>query len=450
MMHKNNTSHRLSESDKLQRNLKKSKRHLIVKRIHLLCIWVSTHLYRALEIVIAMTVILFTTLPLCLILILVKVATGRAVFVEEEIVGQEGIPVNIRYFNISWQPASSLALFFHVVTGKLSLISRSIKAMDDDLAIPENGYLNTMRPGVVSLWQVRKNSNIAHEGLLATEWEYYFTRNMISDLLLFLRAIPTYFFTNTQQINAKLIHLFGVYFVNLTMKEAVQLIEQKATDRKNSSSVFFVNPDCLNKTFSDKSYLHILKHADYVFPDGIGLTIACKILRSPLRENVNGTDMLPFLCEMAVQKNLSLFLLGARPGVSEAMSAQLQKRYNVEIAGTHHGYFNHEQESQDVVEKINGSGADIVLVAFGAPLQEKWISANKEKLQTGVVMGVGGLFDFYSGNTQRAPRWLRELGLEWVYRILQEPRRMWHRYVVGNPLFLFRVFMWKSKYGKEQ
>jgi N-acetylglucosaminyldiphosphoundecaprenol N-acetyl-beta-D-mannosaminyltransferase len=117
----------------------------------------------------------------------------------------------------------------------------------------------------------------------------------------------------------------------------------------------------------------------------------------------------------------------------------------VTIAGTHHGYFNHATESEGIVDLVNRSSADILLVAFGVPLQEKWIAANHSRLQTSVCMGVGGLFDFYSGNTRRAPRWLRELGLEWVYRILQEPGRMWQRYVVGNPLFLYRVLVWRGK-----
>jgi len=82
-------------------------------------------------------------------------------------------------------------------------------------------------------------------------------------------------------------------------------------------------------------------------------------------------------------------------------------------------------------------------VAFGAPLQEKWIQANRAHLQARILMGVGGLFDFYSGKTRRAPRWMREIGLEWLYRMLQEPGRMWRRYVVGNPLFLYRVTKWK-------
>jgi exopolysaccharide biosynthesis WecB/TagA/CpsF family protein len=330
------------------------------------------------------------------------------------------------------------------------LIGSSMRSSDTAAAVPENGYLNASRPGIVSLWEVRKNSKIGHEGRLATEWEHHFTRNTISDFLLLLRAIPAFFFRNTQPASARTIDIFGISFANLSMVDAVRLVGRKAEGKDRANSVFFVNPDCLNKTFSDTSYKQILKNADYVFPDGIGLSIACKLLGNPLKENVNGTDMLPFLCEMAEQRGLSLFLLGAGHGVAEKVSAQLQDKYKVSIAGTHHGYFDHVRESRAVIEEINRSQADIVLVAFGAPLQERWIADNSADLEAGVVMGVGGLFDFYSGNTKRAPRWLRELGLEWSYRIVQEPGRMWRRYVIGNPLFLYRVLRWKRASARKR
>ena len=113
------------------------------------------------------------------------------------------------------------------------------------------------------------------------------------------------------------------------------------------------------------------------------------------------------------------------------------------MAGTAHGYFNHRTESDTVIKEINNSGATILLAGFGAPLQEKWISRHRHELKPLVLMGVGGLFDFYSGTISRAPDWIREIGFEWAFRMLQEPGRMWRRYVVGNPLFLYRVMKWK-------
>ncbi|MDH5536877.1 MAG: WecB/TagA/CpsF family glycosyltransferase, partial [Betaproteobacteria bacterium] len=152
--------------------------------------------------------------------------------------------------------------------------------------------------------------------------------------------------------------------------------------------------------------------------------------------------LFPRLCRMAADEGLSLYLLGARPGVAAAVAENARKRVpQLAIAGHRDGYWA-EQDEQSVVSAIRASGADILLVAMGAPRQELWIAKNAPRLGVKVALGVGGLFDFYAGRVARAPLWLRELGLEWTYRLLQEPRRMWRRYVIGNPLFLWRAWRW--------
>ena len=164
------------------------------------------------------------------------------------------------------------------------------------------------------------------------------------------------------------------------------------------------------------------------------------MLGQSLRENVNGTDMFPLLCEAAAAAGRSLYLLGARPGIAAAAGEQMRRRFAaLELAGARDGYFS-EDEEPAVIEAVNASGADILLVAFGAPRQDLWLARHRAALSARVCMGVGGLFDFYSGRVRRAPAWMRELGLEWAYRLLQEPGRMWRRYVIGNPLFLLRVW----------
>ena len=195
--------------------------------------------------------------------------------------------------------------------------------------------------------------------------------------------------------------------------------------------------------FKDISYYKILRRADYIFPDGIGINIAAKMLHNPLLENLNGTDMLPFLCENAVKNNFKLFLLGAKPGIAKKAKQNLERKYpGLQISGSKHGYFKPEQ-LDEVIKKINSTRTDILLVAMGVPRQEKWIEQNLAKLDVKLAMGVGGLLDFYSGNIKRAPRWMREVGLEWLYRLFQEPGRMWKRYIIGNPVFLMRIIKWK-------
>jgi N-acetylglucosaminyldiphosphoundecaprenol N-acetyl-beta-D-mannosaminyltransferase len=132
------------------------------------------------------------------------------------------------------------------------------------------------------------------------------------------------------------------------------------------------------------------------------------------------------------------------------MKRNLEDKYpGLNIVGEQNGYFNRETEQAAVIERINELDPDILLVAFGVPIQEQWIENNFGKLNCRVVMGVGGLFDFYSGNIKRAPRWLREIGFEWSFRLLMEPRRMFKRYIIGNPVFICRLLRWKKRRDKK-
>jgi len=155
--------------------------------------------------------------------------------------------------------------------------------------------------------------------------------------------------------------------------------------------------------------------------------------------------MLPHLCGLSVAKGYRIYLLGAQEGVAEAMKTNLEHRYpGVKICGFRNGYFDWDTEVTRIVEDINLAQPDILLVAFGAPYQEKFIVRFGSQIHAPVQMGVGGLFDFYSERIARAPKWMRLIGMEWVFRLLQEPKRMWKRYILGNPLFLYRVFRWKN------
>jgi N-acetylglucosaminyldiphosphoundecaprenol N-acetyl-beta-D-mannosaminyltransferase len=300
-----------------------------------------------------------------------------------------------------------------------------------------------VKPGIISLWNIRQSSRIAHEGREATEWEYIFKKHPAYDFLLLLRALPALLFAERQgAADAPFFRLLGLKINNMTMQSAIGMIRE-ALEAEQHSAIFFVNPDCLNKSVADRDYHEALMAADHILPDGIGLVIAGKMLGTPLRENINGTDMLPFLCTMAAEQKRSIFLLGGKPGVAEKAADAISQKYGVTVAGVRDGYFDRKTENAGVIDAINRSNASILLVAFGAPLQERWIAAHRSELTPTVLMGVGGLLDFFSGNIKRAPRWLREIGLEWVYRIVQEPGRMWKRYVVGNPLFLYRVMKWK-------
>ncbi len=234
--------------------------------------------------------------------------------------------------------------------------------------------------------------------------------------------------------------LFGIRINNLTMAQAVnKVLPMTPTARPQLS--FFVNVNSYNLAQSLPSLKDTINSADWVFADGSGVRLAAQKSGLALLDNVNGTDMLPELCERAAMQDKSLFLLGAAPGVAEQAGVNLSDRFpGLEIAGSHHGFFD-EEENQNIITQINESGASILLVAMGTPLQEAWCVQHRDALQVETVLAVGGLFDFYSGRIPRAPLWMRELGLEWVWRLRQEPIKKFRRYVIGNPLFLYRTLI---------
>lgn len=230
---------------------------------------------------------------------------------------------------------------------------------------------------------------------------------------------------------------------NWLMAEAINDLDSVIA-KQEQVKVTYINADCLNKAFVDADYLHVIQQSDRIFPDGIGVKIAAKMTNQAMVDNINGTDMFPELCMLAQKQGYSMYFLGAQPGITDTMVKNLAERFpDLKIAGHQHGYFD-QQDTQKVIEDINNSNANLLFVAMGAPIQEKWINEHAQQLNCNVMLAVGGLFDFNSGNIPRAPVFVRKLGMEWVWRLLQEPGRMWRRYIIGNPLFLYRVF----RYGK--
>ncbi len=229
--------------------------------------------------------------------------------------------------------------------------------------------------------------------------------------------------------------VFGVTFSTGTMQEAMGNIERMVKEVGRRHFCAFVNADCLNQAYVNPAYRELLQKADAVWADGIGVAMGAKFFHTPVRENVNGTDMLPLLC----RKGFRMFLLGAGPGVAEKARENLTRDFpEAQIVGVNDGFFG--MDVAPLLAKINALSPDILLVAMGCPKQEFWIVENLEKLDCRVAIGVGGLFDFASGRIPRAPMWMRRVKIEWTYRLYNEPRRLFRRYVLGNPLFLFRVF----------
>ncbi len=246
-------------------------------------------------------------------------------------------------------------------------------------------------------------------------------------------------FADTAASTSRTLSLFGLPIHDTTLPEAAATIIAAA--RSNAKlNVAFVNAHCVNQFHQDEAYRRSLQTFDVLYADGVGMRIAAKAAGDDLSDNVNGTDLFPVLCEEAAETGVPIFLLGAQRGRADKTARRMALLYpGLNIAGTHHGFFESAEDEQAVIDRINASNANILFVALGVPLQEKWIERNRARLRPSVILGVGGLFDYYSGAIPRAPETLRNNGLEWAWRLAQEPKRLWRRYVVGNLEFLARV-----------
>lgn len=203
--------------------------------------------------------------------------------------------------------------------------------------------------------------------------------------------------------------------------------------------VLNVNAHCLNLCYADPALRGFFNAADVVFCDGAGVMLAARLLGRRIPERITYADWAWQLADFAEARNLSLYFLGARSGVAQAAARRLKQRYpGLNMVGVHHGYFD-RSENEAVVQKINAAAPDILLVGLGMPLQEYWLMENRHRLDAGVALTGGAVFDYVSGRLRRGPRLLVSSGFEWLARLLIDPRRLWRRYLVGNPLFFLRV-----------
>jgi N-acetylglucosaminyldiphosphoundecaprenol N-acetyl-beta-D-mannosaminyltransferase len=238
------------------------------------------------------------------------------------------------------------------------------------------------------------------------------------------------------------IDILGVGVDPLTVGELHAEIGRLVRGRERGL-VLNVNAHCLNLCYEDPKLRDFFNGAEVVFCDGAGVRLAVRILGRRIPERITYADWAWRLAALAAAEGFSLYLLGARPGVAQRAAKSLEQSYpNLRIVGVRHGYFDHSAKSPEneaVVAEINAAAPDILLVGLGMPLQEYWLMENRHKLNVGVALTGGAVFDYVSGTLRRGPRFLTENGFEWLARTFVEPRRLWRRYLVGNPLFIFRV-----------
>lgn len=234
------------------------------------------------------------------------------------------------------------------------------------------------------------------------------------------------------------LRLFGLVLEDTTLSDASASVVHDARLGLRRK-IFFINAHCVNIAAKDEHYLNVLKHQAKLFADGSGMRLASKLAGRVFKDNVNGTDLFPLICQEAASADVKVALFGAQPGIAERCAENMKKQFpKLQIVWVHDGFFRPQDEVK-LIQSINDSRADLLFVAMGVPRQEIWIDRNAEQLKAPVIMGVGALFDFYSGAMPRAPLFMRRMGVEWFYRFLVEPRRMFKRYWIGNFVFMFRV-----------
>jgi exopolysaccharide biosynthesis WecB/TagA/CpsF family protein len=234
------------------------------------------------------------------------------------------------------------------------------------------------------------------------------------------------------------IEILGIPILQATSEQALEAVERAATEYP-PALVAYVNAHGINLAAGDAGYRGTLRAADLVLNDGAGVALAARMKGRPFPENLNGSDFNPKILELAARKGWSVYFLGAHPGVAQEAAARLASRIEgLDVAGARDGFFSRSEDSQ-VAEQIRATGADVVMVAMGNPLQERWLAENLRATGCMLGVGVGAFFDFSAERVKRAPAWMNRLGIEWLWRLALEPARLWRRYVVGNPVFLLRA-----------
>jgi len=239
--------------------------------------------------------------------------------------------------------------------------------------------------------------------------------------------------------------VFGIPIQALSMDESLAFIRSRIEEGVFTQHVV-VNAGKIVAMQSDEELRRSVLEADMINADGMSVVWASRFLGKALPARVAGIDLMLELVKMSFEKGYRCYFLGAKQAVVEAVVAEFSGKYSPDIvAGYRNGYFSSDEEAK-VAEDIAASGADMLFVAMSSPKKEIFVNKYKDVMKVPFVMGVGGSFDVVAGVTKRAPLWMQRLGLEWFYRFIQEPRRMWKRYLVGNSKFLWLVL--KARFSK--
>lgn len=234
---------------------------------------------------------------------------------------------------------------------------------------------------------------------------------------------------------SKRVKFLNTYVDALTMEETLEKIKDYI-DNKACVQHVVINAGKVNLMQENEELTKIINECPLINADGQSIVWGSKILGNPLPERVAGIDIFTELVKISAEKGYRPYFFGAKEEVVTEVVRKFKEKYpNLDVAGYRNGYFSQE-ESKSIAEDINKSGADILFVAFSSPMKEFWIREHMKIMQVPFAMGVGGSFDVVAGKTTRAPKWMQKYGLEWFHRFIQEPKRMFNRYIVGNIKFV--------------
>ncbi len=372
--------------------------------------------------------------PLLALHALKQRAGGKPVLQTEDMIHANG--KIFKAYTLSDRATLSRApLLWNTLRGDIALVGTRLRASNSPLAQQE-----CYQPGMFSLFELRRISGLDFIDEQQCNAEFAANNGLRQRAAIIIKSLlaGSLYRNNAPLRDCESFQIFGVRIDNFSMDKTLASVARDIFNDAGTSYLF-ANTHTLNQAYGDANYRRTLNNADYLLPDGSGIEIACRRSGVQRKGNINGTDMLPLLCEQMARKNQRLFMLGGEAGIAEKAMKNMQARVPSLIsAGCADGFFD-KTDCSDIIARINRSGADVLLVGLGQPLQEQWLAAHRDQIDIPVAMAVGGLFDFYADKVSRAPLWLRELGMEWVWRLKEEPSRMWKRYIVGNPLFLLRL-----------
>lgn len=295
--------------------------------------------------------------------------------------------------------------------------------------IPSVPDYPTPSPAAPSLWPTP-------DGVLPPSVAAPVETGTAADVELFVRPAPS---PAVPHELPRMLSILGVRICDSSRRAAVELLSAAlGGSRAQPRLVYFVNAHTLNLAAADPQYRRVLNAADYVFGDGTGVRWAARLQGVRIRDNLCGTDLIPQLLAADANRGCRLFLLGGNEALIDSAAGRAAELFpGWHIAGRHHGYLD-AAGSRKAIDAINAAKPHLLLVGMGNPRQEQWLAEYRQRLRVPLCAAVGGLFHYWAGDLRRAPRWLRYIGAEWLGILFQQPHKA-QRYLLGNPLFLWRI-----------